>query len=74
MSAGTAQHVKSRRLRWPWSILGGFKVSSLANGNILIEPDYHSKWTPEAGGGPGLFSRLRLALWIEGRLKKRGAK
>jgi hypothetical protein len=56
---------------WPWTILRGFKVSSLANGNILIEPDYVSKWTPETGGGPGMFERMDLAAWVHRKILAR---
>lgn len=61
--------------RWPWNAVRGFKVESLANGNMLVTPDWINAWKgPEEGGGPGLFTRLRMALWIEQRLLKRGTK
>lgn len=62
--------------RWPWNRIRGFKVESLANGNMLVTPDWIKtcEWPDEPGvGGPGLFSRLRMALWIETRLKKRAS-
>jgi hypothetical protein len=58
--------------RFPWDTVKGWKVSSLANGNLLIEPDYiHPYKGPEEGGGPGLFTRMALADWCLNRLCKR---
>ena len=58
--------------RFPWDTVKGWKVSSLANGNMLIEPDYINPYKgPEEGGGPGLFTRLAMADWILNRLCKR---
>lgn len=58
--------------RFPWNVVKGWKVSSLAGGKMLVEPDYIEPWRgEEEGGGPGLFTRLRIALWISERLVKR---
>lgn len=60
-------------MRWPWNSVRGFKAESLANGNILVTPEWIDGYKGTGkGGGPGLFTRMRMALWIEGRLKKRG--
>ena len=42
---------------------GPYMVGSKANGEIYISPAWPQcpKYTVEDGGGPGLFSRLRLA-------------
>lgn len=47
---------------------------SLANGNIIVVPTWHGpKWTPEDGGGPGVFTRVgaarRLQRLINAHLK-----
>ena len=57
-----------KRPKWLWSQVRRFSVMSRADGTLLVEPDYYSKWTPEEGGGPGLLTRLALAKWIELRL------
>ena len=58
--------------RWPWNVVKSFKVSSLADGNLLIEPDYHNpRISDEEGGGPGLFTRLSLAEWCAKKLARR---
>lgn len=58
-------------MKFPWNVVRGWKVSSLANGHILIEPDYIGE-PMEPGCSPvGLFTRLRLAIWIGDRLAKR---
>jgi len=49
--------------------INGFAVKSLANGDMLVQPDYKSKWTEEDGGGPGLLSRLSIATEIEAVLR-----
>lgn len=60
------------RAKFPWNIVKGFSVKSLANGNLLIEPDYINPWKgEEEGGGPGLFTRMELADWCQRRLSKR---
>lgn len=60
------------RKRWPWCTVKGFKVTSRADGSLLIEPEYlNPNKGPEEGGGPGLFTRLALANWCEMRLRKR---
>lgn len=60
--------------RFPWNVVRGFKVQSLANGNLLVEPDYIEPYRgPEEGGGPGLFTRMRLAAWCFKHISKRGA-
>jgi hypothetical protein len=58
-------------VRFPWNLVKGWKVYSTANGHIVIEPDYINPWKgPELGGGPGMFTRMRLALWVSDRLMK----
>lgn len=63
--------------RWPWNCVRSFRVSSLANGNLLVEPQYDPEkirpYTERDGGGPGLFTRMALAEWAEKRLTKRKA-
>jgi hypothetical protein len=60
------------RQSFPWNVVKGWKVSSLANGNLLVEPDYiHPYKGAEEGGGPGLFTRLALADWLLHRMTKR---
>jgi hypothetical protein len=50
-------------------------VTSRADGTLLIEPVYRHPWKgPEEGGGPGLFTRIALAVWCENRLAKRGTR
>ena len=60
-------------MRFPWTIIRGWNVSSLANGNILIEPDYIQPPIEDGCAPVGLFTRLRLALWVSDRLVKRRA-
>ncbi|RPI19659.1 MAG: hypothetical protein EHM65_01215 [Acidobacteriales bacterium] len=58
-------------MKFPWNIVKGWEVSSLANGEILIKPNYIPK-PYEAGCAPvGVFTRMRLALWVSDRLMKR---
>lgn len=58
--------------RFPWNTVKGWKVSSRADGSILIEPDYIHPWKGnKEGGGPGLFTRMALADWCLHRLSKR---
>ena len=57
--------------RFPWNIVRGWKVSSLSNGNILIEPDYIPD-PIEAGLAPiGVLDRMRLGIWVADRVTKR---
>lgn len=59
-------------MRFPWKLVRGFKVKSCADGTLRVEPDYINPWKgPEEGGGPGLFTRMALATWVEHRLQKR---
>lgn len=60
--------------RWPWNRVRGFKVESLANGNMLVTPDWIDAYKgPMEGGGPGLMTRLEMAEWIAGKIeRKRG--
>ena len=46
---------------------GPYRAASNADGTILIIPAWpqFSKYNPEEGGGPGLFSRIALAKDIE---------
>lgn len=58
--------------RWPWNRIRGFKVESQADGNILVTPDWIAPYRgPDEGGGPGLFSRMAMAEWIEDKLRRR---
>lgn len=58
--------------RFPWDTVKSWKVSSLANGHLLIEPDYiHPYRGPKEGGGPGIFTRMALANWCLHRISKR---
>lgn len=54
-------------MRFPWNIVKVWNVSSLASGNILIQPEYID------GRIPGVFTRMRLALWVSDRIVKRRA-
>lgn len=60
--------------RFPWNTVKGWSVSSRADGTLLVEPHYDPEvikpYTPEDGGGPGLFTRMRLADWVLNRLCK----
>jgi hypothetical protein len=56
---------------FPWDTVKGWSVTSRADGTLLIEPDYIEPHDPEKGGGPGVFTRLKLADWILNRLTKR---
>jgi hypothetical protein len=58
-------------MRFPWGIVRGFKVVSLANGHLLIEPDYIPAPIEEGCTPVGVFTRIRLALWVSDRLVKR---
>lgn len=58
-------------MRFPWNIVRGWEVSSLSNGDIRIKPDYIPKPYEEGFAPVGLFTRLRLALWVSDRLMKR---
>ena len=42
---------------------GPYVVESLADGGLIVTPAWPAfrPWTPEEGGGPGVFSRLDLA-------------
>lgn len=51
--------------RFPWNAVKGWSVSSLANGNMLVEPQWNHK--------PGLLARMRMSIWLLQRLRKRGA-
>lgn len=51
-------------MKFPWNIVDGWEVASLANGSVLITPKY-------AKGCPGVITRMRLALWISDRLMMR---
>ena len=58
--------------RFPWDTVKGWSVTSRADGTMLIEPDYiHPYKGPDEGGGPGLFTRMKLADWCLNRLCKR---
>lgn len=60
---------------WPWTIVRSFKTASRADGSILIEPDYIRPYRGrDEGGGPGIFTRMLLAVWCEKRLAKRTRK
>lgn len=60
------------RVGFPWDVVKGWSVTSRADGTLLIEPDYINPYRgPEEGGGPGLFTRMKLADWILHRLCKR---
>lgn len=49
-----------------------FKVDSRADGTFIIRPEWKGpKWTPEDGGGPGLFTRLATARAISRILNRR---
>ena len=52
-------------MKFPWNIVKGWDVSSLASGAIRIQPQYVNDSIP------GVFTRMRLALWVSGRLLKR---
>jgi hypothetical protein len=58
-------------VKFPWNIVKGWKVESLANGHILIEPDYIPVPIEEGCSPVGVFTRMRLALWVSDRLVKR---
>lgn len=49
--------------RFPWNSVKGWTVKSLANGELIVQPDYIEP--------PGLFTRLKLADWMLHRLCKR---
>ena len=42
---------------------GPYWLVSLSNGEIMIRPEWSQfpEWNEEEGGGPGVFSRIRLA-------------
>jgi hypothetical protein len=61
-------------MKFPWNIVKGWSVSSLANGHILIEPDYIPAPYEEGCSPIGVFTRIRLALWVSDRLVKRRTK
>lgn len=64
--------MREPRGRFPWNVASAFKVESRADGTLLITPTYHHPYKgPEEGGGPGILTRLSLAEWCEGRLKRR---
>ncbi len=46
---------------------GPYRCESRADGSILITPDWSQfpKYTEEDGGGPGVISRLALAVNLE---------
>lgn len=58
-------------MRFPWNIVRGWEVSSLSNGDIRIKPDYIPKPYEEGLAPVGVFTRMRLALWVSDRLMKR---
>jgi len=60
-------------MKFPWNIVRGWEVSSLANGHILIEPDYIPAPYEKGYAPVGVFTRMRLALWVSDRLVKRRA-
>lgn len=49
--------------RFPWNTVKGWTVKSLANGELVVQPNYI---TP-----PGLFTRLKMADWMLQRLTMR---
>jgi hypothetical protein len=61
-------------VKFPWTIVRGWTVESLADGTIRVTPDYIPQ-PIEPGCAPvGVFTRIRLALWISDRLQKRRSK
>lgn len=62
------------RKRFPWNIVKGWTVASCADGTLRVEPQYINTPAPDGEGGPGLFTRMRLAAWAERRLCKRGSR
>ena len=57
--------------RFPWNIVSGFEVTSRADGTMLVEPNYIEPHDPEKGGGPGVMTRVKLAMWCLDRISKR---
>ena len=60
-------------MKFHWNIVRGWTVESLANGHILVKPDYIPQPYEEGCSPVGVFTRMRLALWIYDRLVKRKA-
>lgn len=69
---------KRKKRRTPLQALWtSVKVESCANGLMIVTPAQPwvglSIWTPEHGGGPGIFTRMRAARqlqrFINGHLK-----
>jgi hypothetical protein len=64
--------------KFPWNLVKSFKCASLADGRLIVTPEYDPErirpYTEVDGGGPDVFLRMALAKWVEKRLKKKGSK
>ncbi len=59
----------TRTVRRPRSVreAGPYKVHSCSDGTLTIEPAWPKfrPWTAEEGGGPGVYSRMVLAVDLQ---------
>ena len=55
---------------------GPFWVTSLVNGTLVVYPAWAfcGRWEVEEGGGPGIFTRMELALEVQAFLNGRSKK